>query len=325
MHLFLITLMFLAAVPPDPEVPPLAGKVPAEGRWFASRTAHGTLWGPNVFTITHLTPRGLDTVFIATGQVPSQYVWADADTLVALDGFEPPLDLHWFDAGQVAQHVHVPATAWSADLRIFFPELAVLADGSAVLSMCALPGRTDASPCKRHEVLTIGRDGTITRANKFPRDVRRPSTQGLTPKTVRAPAGYKASLTKLEINGQRIKGVTCTSASATASWPTPETINWEFAIRPSKVVWVDDDPPIFKITGAGYSPIEERYTDSQFFLACTYTPIDSYRVLGDGLWLSGEDVLVDQVVATTYWTLWSNSQAIGRIQGDASGVLMAPY
>ena len=324
MHLALMALMFLAALPPDPSAPPLDRKVPLEGRWFASTTVHGTGWGPNVFSIVHLTPQGLDVVFKTTAFHPNEYAWADSDTLVVLEGFESPLKLRWFDAGKPTYEVDLPATVWPAGTTVSWPELGTLVDGTAVLVNCLEPSPSPAK-CKRRGVLLVTREGVVTASKKLPRGVQWPSTDGVAPKPVKRPEGYTATLTKVDIDGQRIKGVTCQSPISNATWPTANTINWEFALRPDKVTWIDDDPPIFMASGIGTNPIAERWRGHVVFRACSAEPIQHYRVLGDGLWLSGEDVVVDQVIATTYWTLWSNGQALARIQGDASLVVMAPH
>ena len=305
MHWLMIALLGLGAAPTTPR---FAGKVPAEGRWFAVQSIYE--WDEHPFAILHLTPSGLSTVFSSDTLDPIAFVWADADTLITLSGYVGPMTVSWFDAGVLAAEVVLPPSTVPPFSSV---PLGVDADGAAWLLGCV-----DAA-CKGQTVARVTRDGLLEERDGLPPDLRLPAQDGLKPTSVEPPDGYAATLTKVEIDGAVHTGLTCTSTAGSTTWPNATTAD---GVRPWRVKWVDANPPIIALRGKRRNSAGEEVTTTQYFRACTMERLLDYRVLGDGLWLSGYWAGEDDRAT---WSLWWNDHHIDEVRGDASLVQMAPY
>ena len=338
-----LSAVSLVHAAPPPDAPPavtlagrLAGRLPEAGHWLAARTGHGTSFGPDVFSIVHLDAAGLDVVFSSASIVPIRVGWLDAETLVAVtwSGATNAVSAHWFVKGAPVHEAPVPAAAWALDepLPELPPELHITGKGEAFISHClASKERGGKQVCTREVFVKLARDAAPTRVPKQPAGIVRTRSDGYDDglpvrSKIEAPAAVRASITTTEIDGRRIKGVRCESPEGTSIWPTADTVNWEFAIRPTKITWLATTPPLFVVSGRGVSPIEEPYTGRLVFRACEREPIEAVRWLGDGLWVRGTQVLTpERVVATAAWTVYVDDLVLGSFPGDNMELFVAPY
>lgn len=320
----LALLLALAATAPDPTAAPW---------WLAARTVHGTGFGPDVFTIVRVDDAGLHEVLKTSEVVPMSLGWVDAHTLVGLTwrAQDNAVAAYWYVDGVPVHHVDVPAAAWGEAPPELPPDLAITDRGEVFASHCLESKERGLRViCTRELFVALSRDAAPTRA-KAPKHVLADRTFGSLPPPpkslrIKPPAAPKVSLGKTEINGERVASVRCEGADGgVVVWPTADTINWEFAIRPKRVTWLTTTPPLFAVTGTGRSPIDEPYSDTLVFRACEREPIEAFRWLGDGLWVRGAQVVTpDLVVATANWTVYRDDVALGTFPGDNLTLFVAP-
>lgn len=325
--------------PPPPAIPPaIAARLPAQGILVAHTTDLGDA---DVFRITRI-DRGGARELVRDALLPDEMTWLDPRTLVTVttdivtdtsklrryvDGVEDPSPM------VVDPDVwQLPEGKTLADTRA--PELWVGKGGALWLARCHTRRERG-----RMEVCTgrawVRVDGGARAVKKKPAGARRagpavPSLEdGKLPRGVAAPAGYAVELTRVTVvdDGARetVKGFVCRGpGGASATWPTAAVIDWQFAVRPTRLTWLTATPPMFAVTGKETNPIGEVTTESRVFRACQPGAIDDVVWLGDSRRFEMKMVWRGDRYAGTTWTLFVDDVAVAVLAGSPAGVQVAP-
>jgi hypothetical protein len=305
---------------PAPEpllAPELATRLPEDGLMLAT--------SEDGLKIYRLDRDGLHLLQRAPAAI--QMLWADASTLVALNGGtveDRDVTIRTFVVGSEPTTTKI-ANDGGPGPDEHLPE-AMLVPGRE--------GEVWLKRCMDTEVKRVDKNNVILCERTVYRRVHPPSTEPDTttppakpaakPPVVKQPAGIKLKRTVVKLENESGKTdkhevFECTSSSGTATIPPPAKEPVFEVYKARSVRWLREKPPIYEVTGTLRSLMGETSSVAQVFVGCSPAGLSGYRDVGDGIWVGGEIIEENRpdgsLAIRGIWHVYVDETEIARVAG----------
>ncbi|MFO0750234.1 MAG: hypothetical protein U1F43_31885 [Myxococcota bacterium] len=318
--------------------PEVAARIPPDGLMIATMTLHGTEDGPDFMVIWKLAPSGLTELHRETGVSVSELAWVDAHTLVALErrGDDGSTKVRRFRDGQPDG---APIAVAPADWKDLAPadalqetELMLGPDGAVWLHECAESKMSEdglSETCLKHALVRV--DATpFEVVSKLPKGLTRDGVLAISDQLldladlgkVPTPEGFTAKIVNATIGEQKWRALECTAGAQKATWPNADTGDVMFGVKPDKLAWVRTTPPLVAIQGKAVNPVGQESRPTLVFRACSPTPLEAYRTLGDAVW--AEHIASTAAGTESAWHLFVDDVLVGVMPGSEYYFAPAP-